>query len=142
LAGKYHENLSVQRGIVNVRGILGLEEKVQQVFPVAVRGYELDKIHNNFSIPLIQHQEEIVENLALPLSPAAPACVKGEDKEVLDELGVALGTSFGDDVRYKCPDAGHFKPAPKLVEESEECVPESLHRQLSMPVFSASNLVR
>jgi hypothetical protein len=80
----------------------------------------------------------MIKDLALALTPSAPARLKSEDKTVLEALGVALCASFSNDIRHKRTDAGLVKTAHHLVEQGKESVPETLRRELCMPVLASS----
>ena len=80
----------------------------------------------------------MIKDLELALTPSAPARLKSEDKKVLEELGVAFCASLSDDIRHKRADAGLVKTAHYLVEQGKESVPETLRRQLCMPVLASS----
>ena len=70
---------------------------------------------------------------------ARPYPLKSEDKKVLEELGVAFCASLSDDIRHKRADAGLVKTAHYLVEQGKESVPETLRRELCMPVLASSS---
>jgi hypothetical protein len=70
-------------------------------------------------------------------SPSAPARLKSEDKKFLEGLGVTFCASLSDDVRHKRADAGLVKTAHSLVEQGKERVPETLRRELCMPVLAS-----
>ena len=126
-----------QGGIVQV-AMIALEEKVEQVSPRSVRWNELHKVHQHRCIALIERHEQVIKDIALALTPSAPARLKSEDKKVLEELGVAFCASLSDDFRHKRADAGLVKTAHHLVEQGKESVPETLRRELCMPVLASS----
>jgi len=99
---------------------------------------ELHKVHQHRCIALIEHHEQVIKDFALALTPSAPARLKSEDKTVLEALGVALCASFSNDIRHKRADAGLVKTAHHLVEQGKESVPETLRRELCMPVLASS----
>jgi hypothetical protein len=61
----------------------------------------------------------MIKDLALALTPSAPARLKSEDKKVLEGLGVTFCASLSDDVRHKRADAGLVKTAHSLVEQGK-----------------------
>ena len=103
-----------------------------------MRWNELHKVHQHRCIALIEHHEQVIKDIALALTPSAPARLKSEDKKVLEELGVAFCASLSDDFRHKRADAGLVKTAHYLVEQGKESVPETLRRELCMLVLASS----
>jgi hypothetical protein len=79
----------------------------------------------------------MIKDLALALTPSAPARLKSEDKKVLEGLGVTFCASLSDDVRHKRADAGLVKTAHSLVEQGKERVAETFRRELCMPVLAS-----
>ena len=126
-----------QGGIVQV-AMIALKEKVEQVSPRSVRWTELHKAPQHRCIALIEHHEQVIQDIALALTPSAPARLKPEDKKVLEELGVAFCARLSDEIRHKRADAGLVKTAHHLVEQSKESVPETLRRELCIPVLASS----
>ena len=124
----------MQGGIVHV-AMLALEEKVEQVLPATVRWNwnELHKVHHHCCIALIEHHEQMIKDLALVLTPSAPASLKSEDKKVLEGLGVTFCASL----RHKRADAGLAKTTHSLFEQGKKRVTETLRRELCMPVLTS-----
>ncbi len=116
---------------------LALEQQQQQVFPVAVRGEQLGHSQHGLAVSaLVEHREELHGQLALALTPPAPAHLEREYKEVLDARRDARFSSLGEHVVHKVPEPRIVKPSHQLVEESEQRVAQALGRELCVLVLA------
>ena len=116
---------------------VALEKERQEVLPVPVDGNEVDQAHNHRGVALVEHREQLVEELALALAAAAPARVKGKDKEVFDAALVARIPRLGDDVARERADARLVETAHRLVKQREERVAEARGGELGVAVLAA-----
>ena len=136
LSSKHRPHPGGQGRVVDAVAV-ALEKERQEVLPVPVDGNEVDQAHNHRGVALVEHREQLVEELALALAAAAPARVKGKEKEVFDALLIACIPRLGDDVGRERSDARLVEPAHRLVEQGKERVAEARGSELGVAVLAA-----